>query len=241
MFFKYWTIKTTSGRDVAKCYFNGFNYAALDNYVVTAEYDTVQTSSFETDIFTDATYLETSRNQWNTNANSEASEKTTAADLLYNDFIVNFNYKGVDIYKNDSTSSAVTDLGIVVERVGKLNDKQDGSKDSDISKYTSLAENRAKVESVINGSIVSGFTKHAIQKKQLDNKNRIQVYEALYNGAGWNLDKQTSATKYTYKNYVYRIYSYMKYTENGVDKIALAEIPSYFTMYDEATKSYPLS
>ncbi len=241
-FFKYWTIKTTSGRDVAKCYFNGFNYAALDNYVVTAEYDTVQTSSVDSDIFTDATYLETSRNQWNDNKDRDKTKSAYAADLLLNDFIVNYNYKGVDIYKADDSSAAVKELGIVVERIQELDTKQDGSKDTTISKYTELAQNIDTVKAVINGtSSDKKFTKHSIEKTALDNKNRYQVYDAFYNGAGWSLEKQTSAAKYTYKNYVYRIYSYMKYTEGGETKIALAEIPSYFTMYDEATKSYPLS
>ncbi|MEE3427898.1 MAG: hypothetical protein VZQ55_02820 [Ruminococcus sp.] len=241
-FFKYWTIKTTSGRDVAKCYFNGFNYAALDNYVVTAVYDTVQTSSVDSDVFTDATYLETSRNQWNDNKDRTKTEKTYAADLLLNDFIVNYNYKGVDIYKGGTDTDDIQDLGIVVERV-KLLDilNQDGSYNTDMSNYQDTTQNLDKVKSVINGTAQTGFTKHSIEKTALDNKNRYQVYDAFYNGAGWDVEKQTSAAKYTYKNYVYRIYSYMKYTEDGETKIALAEIPSYFTMYDEATKSYPLS
>ena len=126
-----------------------------------------------------------------------------------------------------------------MERVQELGINQDGSKDTDISHYTSIAENRSTVEAVINGSSDKKFTKDAIDKTDLDNKNRIKFYEAFYNGKGWSMEKQSSDTKYAYKNYVYRAYTYIKYTnDQGHTVIQLSAKPAYFTMYDEAVAEY---
>ncbi len=261
LYFQYWSVKKTTAAgdddpELARCYFQGFNFVALDNYTVTAVYDTQSTDISKSGIYTGASYLETSRNQWNGNATTgeidhytvdpstgkkkaSAADRAAAADLLYNDFVLNYNYNGVDIYKGESDSDGIQDLGVVVERIKELDINQDGSKNTNIANYTSVAENLDTVRGVINGtSTNSKFIKDSIAKTALDNKNRIKFYEAFYNGAGWVKDNQDYASKYAYKNYVYRAYTYIKYTDGqGQTQIQLS-VPTYFTMYDEATAGY---
>lgn len=161
--------------------------------------------------------------------------------MLYNDFIVSYSLDGKEIYSGEADND-IADIGIVVERIRTLDTKQDGSLDTTLSKYTDIAEREADVDSVINGGTVTGFSKHSITKNsngkgyKLDNKDRYNIYDAFYNSAGW---KQTTtggnpAANYTYKNYVYRAYSYMKLTNGTIVKSS----PAYFTMYDVASANY---
>lgn len=252
-YFQYWSVKSTSAAgendpEVARCYFQGFNFVALDNYTVTPIYDVSPTDITESGIYTGVSFLETSRNQWNDNQTRQKGETDKASDLLYNDFVLNYNFNGAEIYKNGSDVSDIQELGVVVERVQELGIKQDGSKDTDISHYTSLATDTENVIAAANAEATDGqatykvgtkpFYKQVVDKTSLDNKNRIMFYDAFYNGAGWNMEKQTSAAKYTYKNYVYRAYTYIKYNNGGNTVVKLADAPAYFTMYDEATATY---
>ena len=253
-YFQYWSVKSTSADsendpEVARCYFQGFNFVALDNYTITPIYDVSPTDITKSGIYTGVSFLETSRNQWNDNQTRQKGETDKASDLLYNDFVLNYNFNGAEIYKNGSDVSDIQELGVVVERVQELGIKQDGSKDTDISHYTSLATDTENVIAAANAEATDGqatykvgtkpFYKQVVDKTSLDNKNRIMFYDAFYNGAGWNMEKQTSAAKYTYKNYVYRAYTYIKYTdENSQPVVKLADAPAYFTMYDEATATY---
>ena len=128
---------------------------------------------------------------------------------------------------------------MVVERVKELDINQDGSKNTDISNYTSVGENLSTVEDVINGTSHTGYYKDAIAKTALDNKNRAKFCEAFYNGRGWSMENQTSATKYAYRNYVYRAYTYIKYNDDhNIAQIKLCDKPVYFTMYNEAVAEY---
>lgn|GEM_PF-1606872 len=244
-YFQYWSVKKTSASgendpELARCYFQGFNFVVLDDYTITAVYDNSPTSISDSGIYTGASYLETSRNQWNDNTNRTKDDRDSAADLLFNDFVLNYNYKGVELYKNGADAADVQELGVVVERIRELDINQDGSKNTNISNYSSEAENKDTVLAVIKGtSSDKKFTKNKIEKTALDNKNRYQFYDAFYNGAGWSVENQSSATKYAYKNYVFRAYTYIKYKDDqGKIQIKLSDTPTYFTMYDEAVKDY---
>ncbi len=245
--FQYWSIKTTDhctaqDPDVSRCYFPGFNFIAYDNYVIEAIYGDTSVLPSEYGKNTNITYVETTRNQWNTNGTDYLkTQRDKAADLLYNDFIVSYSLDGKEIYSGEADND-IADIGIVVERIRTLDTKQDGSLDTTLSKYTDIAERADDVDSVINGGTVTGFSKHSITKNsngkgyKLDNKDRYNIYDAFYNSAGWN---QTTtggnpAANYTYKNYVYRAYSYMKLTNGTIVKSS----PAYFTMYDVATANY---
>lgn len=245
--FQYWSIKTTDhctaqDPDVSRCYFPGFNFIAYDNYVIEAIYGDTSVLPSEYGKNTNITYVETTRNQWNTNGTDYLkTQSDKAADLLYNDFIVSYSLDGKEIHSGEADND-IADIGIVVERIKALDTKQDGSLDTTLSKYTDIAERTADVDSVINGGTVTGFSKHSITKNSngkgymLDNKDRYNIYDAFYNSAGW---KQTTTggnpvANYTYKNYVYRAYSYMKLTDGTIVKSS----PAYFTMYDVATANY---
>lgn len=240
--FQYWSVASTSNSsvEVARCYFYSFNLVAFDNYIITPVYDTGATQfgdSTDTPITT-ISYLNTSRNQFN-GTGASTTDRSTAADILYNDFVLSFNYNTVDIFKDDTSSDNITDLGYVVERVQKLDTMQDGKPFTDPTHYNGvsvktdseiksfIAENSAGNKTVSSGTL----TRHKIAKSELDNKNRIEYYDGFYNSGGWNKDNQAPTNKYGYKNYVYKAYTYMI-----VDGEVVLSAPVYFTMYDEATK-----
>ncbi len=254
-FFSHWSIKTTdSNVEVAKCYFPGFNFLAYENYIIEAVYGSVESDVSTSGIYTNATYLSTTRNQWNALNSSTAAvpnvdktDRVTAADVLYNDFVLNYHYNDVDIYKDGSDASDIKELGVVVERVKELDKNSDESYDTRISSYTSLSQNIDDVKTAANSSADNGkaqdingsqYYKQRIAKKDLDNKNRIQFFEAFYNAAGWDSANQKPVASYKAKRYVYRAYTYIKYNDNGVEKIAISDTPAYFVMYDVATANY---
>ena len=253
LFFSHWSVKTTdTDIELARCYYPGFNYLAYNNCEISAEYGASEVDISGSGIYTDVTYLDTTRNQWNalnplTTSVAPSVEKTNtnvAADVLYNDFVLNYNYNGVNIYKDGSDASDIQELGIVVERVKELDKNSDNTYDTRIQSYTNLAQDTSKVTTAANGangtttSGTSKFYKQSINKNALDNKNRILFYEAFYNSAGWDSTNQKPAARYTDKKYVFRAYTYIKYTENGVTHTELSTTPAYFIMYDIATASF---
>lgn len=236
--FQYWEVKTTTGTTVAKCYYYSFNFLVYDNYVITPVYDTGDTPFGGSETTASITYLESSRNQFNgegeTTTGTAAEQRAVAADLIYNDFVLGYNYNDVNIYKNDDTSSAVTELGMVVERVQQLEVQQDGTPYTDPNHYSDVSvKTDEEIRTFISSNKKSEGTlsKSIINKTKLDNKNRIEFYKAYYNSAAWDKDTQKPGTKYAYKNYVYKAYSYMI-----VSGTVVLSVPVYFTMYDEATK-----
>ena len=251
-FFSHWSVKTTDNNvEIARCYFPGFNYLAYNNCEITAVYGASEVDISGSGIYTDVTYLDTTRNQWNALSSSDAAvpsvpktDRTNAADILYNDFVLNYNFNGVNIYKAGSDTADILELGIVVERVKELDKNSDNTYDTRIQNYTNLAQYTSKVTTAANGANVtttsgtSKFYKQSINKNALDNKNRILFYEAFYNSAGWDSTNQKPAARYTDKKYVFRAYTYIKYTDNGVVKTQLSDVPAYFVMYDIATASY---
>ena len=258
-FFQYWSIRRTSDKiEVARCYFPGFNFAALDNYEITAVYGETQTDLANSGVSTSVTHLETTRNQWNSSTSESGQKfapdvnKTTnpndyqskAADMLYNDFVLSYNYNGVFISEDTEGAANITDLGLVVERVKELNTFDDGSYDTNIASYTGIAQKTDDVKAAAtqnnqqfdkNGT---RYYKSTVAKSELDNKNRILFYDAFFNTAGWNHEKQKPVYGYTYKKYVYRAYSYITYDDNGTSTTVLSEPPAYFIMYDVATADY---
>ena len=239
--FQYWSVVSTSNteKEVARCYFYSFNFVAYDNYEITPVYDTGATpltnGNGDTPLTT-ISYLSTTRNQYTGNGTDTAPVNANARDVLFNDFVLSYEYNGLEIFKNDDTSSAVTDLGYVVERVQKLEIQQDGSPYVDPAHY-SAKDISVKTDDEIktfikSGSVKSGtLTKHQILKDSLDNKNRIEFAETYDNSIGWNNETQKPAKTSGFKNYVYKAYTYMIVN----DEVTLSD-PAYFTMYDEAKK-----
>ncbi len=263
-YFQYWRIQTANADpakriDVAKCYSNDFNYLAYDNYYITAVYAGTPFSYGSDGASASISYLDTTRNQWNNSGNggytTNAVARDTASDLLFNDFALAYGYNGNRLYENNSAvAGKEVEVGFVVERIRNLDIKQDGSYDTDVSKYiasgTDAATAKTNATAAINNITVSGygaangtndyktFTKYKLDRTKLDNKNRIEFFYALYNAYGGGTNGTGTGTdgdywkNLTYKNYVYRAYSYIKVG----DTLTVTDDPAYFIMYDEATK-----
>ena len=256
-FFSHWSVKTTDTKtEVARCYFPGFNFLAYDNYEITAVYGAAPVDMSATGVSTAVTYLDTTRNQWNALTSSDAavpsvsaSDTVNAGDILYNDFVLSYNYNGVEIHQGGSDTSDIRELGIVVERIKELDKNSDNSYDTRVSSYTSLAQDTAKITTAAttagndSGQATikdSGkqYYKQSINKTALDNKDRIVFFEAFSNTAGWNSAKQQPEGAYGYKKYVYRAYTYITYNDGGTVRTVLSDTPAYFIMYDIATADY---
>lgn len=263
-YFQYWRIQTANADpakriDVAKCYSNDFNYLAYDNYYITAVYDETPFSYGSDGASASISYLDTTRNQWNNGGNggytTSVAARNTASDLLFNDFALAYGYNGNRLYEdNNAVAGNAVEVGFVVERIRNLDIKQDGSYDTDVSKYiasgTDAATAKTNATAAINNITVSGygaangtgayktFTKYKLDRTKLDNKNRIEFFYALYNAYGGGTDGTGTGTdgdywkNFTYKNYVYRAYSYIKVGNT----LTVTDDPAYFIMYDEATK-----
>ncbi len=256
--FAYWKIETAESdpskrTEVARCYNTQFNYIAYDNYYITAIYD----NNFvygEDGASTSIHYLDTTRNQWNDNGNGgytiNIAARDTASDILFNDFALSYGYNGERLFENNGqVNGKDVEVGFIVEKVQKMDIlKQDGTIDTDVSKYIptdSTAINTAKTaaETAIRNISISDhgaqtgtgtykdYTKYKLDRTMLDNKNRIEFYYALYNAYNMGTDG-SSGTKLAAKNYVYRAYSYIKVG----DDYTITDNPAYFIMYDEATK-----
>lgn len=164
--------------------------------------------------------------------------------MLYNDFVLSYNYNGVDIYRGGTDSSDITDLGLVVERVKVLDENSDGTYDTRISNYENLTEDRTNVENAAKQTSKTvtyndkKFYKESIAKTALDNKNRILFNEAFVNANGWNPETQKHAANTVFKKYVYRAYTYITYNKNGTSVTKISDKPAYFIMYDVATANY---
>ncbi len=262
-YFQYWRIQTANADpakriDVAKCYSNEFNYLAYDNYYITAVYASSPFSYGSDGASATISYLDTTRNQWNNSGNggytTSVVARDKASDLLFNDFALSYGYNGQRLYENNNAVSGKdVEVGFIVERVRTMDIKQDGSYDTDASKYIASGSDattaKTNATAAINNISVSGFgaakgtdsyntyTKYKLDRTKLDNKNRIEFFYALYNAYGGS-DSSGNGTdgnylkNFTYKNYVYRAYSYIKVGNT----LTVTDDPAYFIMYDEATK-----
>ena len=238
-YFQYWDVQDKNGKTVTKCYMNRFNFVAYDNYTVIPVYGSAAYEADNDDsISTSISFLDTTRNQWNNNGNGDASRITNsdaqkASDLLFNDFLLSFSYKGKEL---NSANLDGVNTGFVVQRLGTLEKYggDDNTRNTDADYYKEKYKDQddsANVRACINGSTVSGFDNISIANNQLDNKDRVQWYYSVFNSRGWDDTTDKAKTKYTYLRYVYRAYSYIK-DSNG---ITLSD-PVYFTMYDKAVK-----
>jgi hypothetical protein len=242
-YFQYWSVKVGT-KEVSRCYTTRFNFVAYDNYNIEPIFnETEPDSSDSTDISTSITYVDTTRNQWNNNGNGGQTlinndDSNTASDLLFNDFVLSYSYKGkeLSVEKPDGV-----DVGFVVQRLNKLETAQ-GAGGIDVNtdieyyktKYANTDDTNA-IKTFINGGSAGNLTLNKIDVGcgNLDNKDRVQWYYSVSNARGWKGDFATGnyKTNYSYKRYVYRAYSYVKDSNNVV---TLSDEPVYFTMYDVA-------
>ena len=285
-YFTRWDIYNSKGEFVASSYNRYFNYTGYDNYVVKAIYESQRENQFEYDstkpISASITYLDDSRNQWNRNgvsgyqgggnyATVTGQGALYAADKLFADFAITYNYNGKNI--NTVTSSeAEIKVGMVIERLDEL-DSVGTSKITNASHYAdkykdneswkaikTALEGDGKISDAVKDA--EGGTGHSCYHQKIasncgasgygtlggtptensptalmgfdsavDNFNRLQCFYTFNNTTQKTSDSNINTA--TMKNYAYRAISYIMVGDTAY----LCDSPTYFTIYDTATRT----
>ena len=236
MYFQYWSVMTVDqSRELLKVYYPDFNYRSFGNYYVTPVYSTNANDSWhmnysDSDNATTASimYLDCTRNQWNSSTSqSNNTSSTIAADMIYNDFLLSYTYKGQEI----KSSSEVTDVGMIIELVpttkgGSTYALGDASSaDTSVYKttYESTRPNTSTLQGIANNGSSGNYIRINGLKNSLNNRNRVEYGYSFYSRYGQNgFEFKTDSTV---DNYVFRAYAYFK-TASGV---TISE-PVYFSM-----------
>lgn len=247
--FMYWAIYSDSNCEekdlVIKAYNSEghFSYVAYDNCWIVPVYEESSTPSASVKkVYTTTQFMEVTRNQWTANnADSFTTgfdvdamtklddfNKEYGEDKLYADFVLNFFYNGKQLSTFDPDSLKVQ-AGVLIQRLDL--DKNDTTGYiTDLNHYANKY-NEADLEQAKNDAIKKITTgtsdiksvKQQINNSRLDNKNRLQYYTRFNNV----VDNS---------NYVFRLYTYIQYTDaNGKQVVELSD-PVYFTFYDIANK-----
>lgn len=240
LYFQYWSIQNTDQKEVARCYFTKLNYLAFEDYFITPIYGDEKLSTPDTTSAT-ISYLGESRNQWNHDGGSTVkngtpyglmdSSDSVAADYIWEDFAVEFQYDGKQL--NEYDGSEVTEMGVVIQKAGA---RVDGVTSS--SAYRSLYRSTESVDDVKNylknevlndGSTYSGkYTKQTITQTNLNNKNREDYFLRIANSYGWDDTKEAPTHPDTrYSNSAMRVYSYIIIG----DVVYVSKDPAYFCTY----------
>ena len=246
--FMYWAIYSDSRcRDedlVIKAYNSEghFSYVAYDNCWIVPVYGESSTPSASVKkVYTTTQFMEVTRNQWTANnADSftgfDVDTMTTHKDFnteygedkLYADFVLNFFYNGKQLSVFDPNSDKVK-AGVVIQRLD-LDRNDTTGYITDLNHYANKY-NEADLEQAKNDAIKKITTgtsdiksvKQQINNSRLDNKNRLQYY-TRFNNVEDN------------SNYVFRLYTYIQYTNAEGQTVVELSNPVYFTFYDIANK-----
>ena len=246
--FSYWEVydyeHTTP---IRRCYSRKFNLAFYEPYYIVPIYNELDhissqaSQAQEWGSKKEATihFLENSRNQWNLGGGNKVRDVDSYweayGDRLFSDFVVEYRYNNKLISSYAPEDNVKT--GIVIERVQKLTDTEDG-KDTDLSNYADVTgaddQGVADVEYYVNNNFqrIDGkaLLNSAIDYSDLDNKNMREVYYGFANI--YQADQGTNAgNPTTLKNYLYRAYAYIKVGNDD----AVVSKPAYFTIYDMAS------
>lgn len=245
--FMYWAIY--SDPDFKNLVINAYNseghfsYVAYDNCWIVPVYEESSTPGASVKkVYTTTQFMEVTRNQWTAdNADSfttgiDVDTMTTHKDFnteygedkLYADFVLNFFYNGKQLSTFDPDSLKVQ-AGVLIQRLD-LDGNDTTGYITDLNHYANKY-NEADLEQAKNDAIKKITTgtsdiksvKQQINNSRLDNKNRLQYYTRFNNV----VDNS---------NYVFRLYTYIQYTDaNGKQVVELSD-PVYFTFYDIANK-----
>lgn len=248
--FMYWAIYSDEDCNnlVIKAYNSEghFSYVAYDNCWIVPVYGESSTPVASVkDVYTSTQFMEVTRNQWTADTNSnfagfDADDMTSlntakdfikekGEDKLYADFVLNFFYNGKQLSVFDPNSENVK-AGVLIQRL-KLDENETGTGYiTDLNHYANKykyelddAKNDAIQKITTNESVIPSV-KQQIDNSRLDNKNRLQYYTLFKNVKGNN-------------DCVFRLYTYIQYTDaNGKTAVKLSD-PVYFTFYDIANKS----
>lgn len=212
--FSYWTIQTddSKGIEVAKCYSREFNFIAYDNYLITACYGEDVVAS-KKGLSATMQFLEYSRNQYDTDK-----------DRVYADFAVAYNYDNLLLQKSNN-SNIVCGVAFVLnskyKSTGNAVDTEFTVDSATLyEKVKALNEDPTTNKKLADGSKVFNYV---IDKKNLDNKNRIE-----YN---WSVDNLSANQQLTLL-----AYSYI-YDKSTGDYYSVSA-PQAFKFYEVGNKSY---
>lgn len=216
--FSYWTIQTdnSNGIVVAKCYSKEFNFIAYDNYLITACYGEDVDAS-KSGLSATMQFLEYSRNKYDNGAD-------TRKDRVYADFAVAYNYDHL-LLQNSDNSNIVCGVAFVLnskyKSAGNAVDTEFTVNSATLyEKVKALNENPTTTNKKLDdGSKVFNYV---IDKKNLDNKNRIE-----YN---WSIDNLPANQQLTLLAYSY-IY------DKSTGKYSVSA-PQSFKFYEVGNKSY---
>lgn len=224
-----------------------FSYVAYDNCWIVPVYGESSTPVASVkEVSTSTQFMEVTRNQWTADTNSnfagfDADDMTSlntakdfikekGEDKLYADFVLNFFYNGKQLSVFDPNSENVK-AGVLIQRL-ELDENETGTGyitdlDHYAKKYNKTELDAAKddaINKINNKPSTIKSVKQQINNSRLDNKNRLQYYTLFNNVKGNN-------------NCVFRLYTYIQYTDaNGETAVELSA-PVYFTFYDIANKS----
>lgn len=249
--FMYWAIY--SDEDCNNLVINAYNsegnfsYVAYDNCWIVPVYGESSTPVASVkEVSTSTQFMEVTRNQWTAKTDSafavfDAGSMTTldkaddfikikGEDELYADFVLNFFYNGKQLSVFDPNSDNVK-AGVLIQRLELDKNETSTGYITDLDHYANKY-NEADLEQAKNDAInkinnkpsTIKSVKQQINNSRLDNKNRLQYYTLFNNVKGNN-------------NCVFRLYTYIQYTDaNGETAVELSA-PVYFTFYDIANKS----
>lgn len=252
-YFTRWDIYDSDGDYVASSYNPRFNFSGYENYVVKPVYESAtDTTSSNTDTSATITYLGDSRNQWNNGGSGNYASVTgkndlTAADKLFADFAIAYNYNGQQIQTIDSSNHEIK-IGMVIEQVCAVDsgitdntyyanlhkdDFKASAIESALKNNTSLknATGHTTINSKI-GANVSGwgtqfgaeYTSPLGYQSVIDNFNRLHWFYTF--NSSINGDDRTD------DDYVYRASAYII-----VDGTAtVSSTPVYFNLYTTAKR-----
>lgn len=227
-----------------------FSYVAYDNCWIAPVYGESSTPVASVkEVRTSTQFMEVTRNQWTaaTNSNFEGFNadnmntldkaedfiKRKGEDDLYADFVLNFFYNGKQLSVFDPNSEKVK-AGVLIQRLELDENKTGPGYITDLDYYANKkftpeqldAAKKDAINKINNANAPSTIksVKQQINNSRLDNKNRLQYYTLFNNVKGNN-------------NCVFRLYTYIQYTNTEGQKVVELSNPVYFTFYDIANKS----
>lgn len=252
--FMYWAIYSDSrcrDEDLVINAYNSeghFSYVAYDNCWIVPVYGESSTPVASVkDVSTSTQFMEVTRNQWTANNadsftgfdadnmktldSAQDFIKVKGEDKLYADFVLNFFYNGKQLSVFDPKSEKV-ETGVLIQRL-ELDENKTGGYITDLNhyanKYSEAELEQAKNDAINkinnpNAPSTIKSVKQPIANSKLDNKNRLHYYTIFNNVKGNN-------------NCVFRLYTYIQYTNASGEKVVELSYPVYFTFYDIANKS----
>ena len=256
-YFQYWKVSKQSNfgmkgnAEYTRCYDYEFNLSIFMNCVIEPIYGTSWNQDAEhgnsnppttydmysrfdpeaqiSDQGITIAFLENSRNQYNNNGCGSRDVQTQAADVVYSDFVLSYNYALG--YSKLSERDDVT-CGLLIQAVDYMG-KSDGvfnyTKDYSTDEGYAGASKNDLIAWINGGAKPNGCAKKEFSSKLLDNKNRIEYFYALNNR---RLDTNTGYLLNTMQNR-YKVFKAYAYAKDSSGNVTISD-PVYFTIYDVA-------